>query len=92
MYGYVSDGMYTANDFTWDGAKWVLNEGVADASSVIGATYLRPGAMKLKDLTGDGKVTSADRKSSATPPRTSPAASTSAATFTGSTSARTSTT
>ena len=62
MYGYVSDGMYTANDFTWDGAKWVLNEGVADASSVIGATYLRPGAMKLKDLTGDGKVTSADRK------------------------------
>ena len=62
MYGYVNDGMYTANDFTWDGNKWVLNEGVADASSVIGGTYMRPGAIKLKDLNGDGKVTSADRK------------------------------
>jgi TonB-linked SusC/RagA family outer membrane protein len=62
MYGYVNDGMYGVDDFTWDGAKWVLNEGVADASSVIGAAYMRPGAMKLKDLNGDGKVTGADRK------------------------------
>ena len=62
MYGYLSDGMYSVDDFTWDGAKWVLNEGVADASSVIGATYMRPGAMKLKDITGDGKVTVADRQ------------------------------
>ena len=62
MYGYVNDGMYTADDFTWDGAKWNLKEGVADASSVIGGTYMRPGAIKLKDLNGDGKVTSADRK------------------------------
>ena len=62
MYGYLNDGMYTADDFTWDGAKWNLKEGVADASSVIGGTYLRPGAIKLKDLNGDGKVTSADRK------------------------------
>lgn len=22
MYGYRNDGFYTANDFTWDGAKW----------------------------------------------------------------------
>jgi len=62
MYGYVSDGMYTADDFTWDGAKWVLNEGVVDCSSVIGATYMRPGALKLKDFTDDGKVTVADRQ------------------------------
>ncbi len=61
MYGYVSDGFYTANDFTWNGNTWVLNDGVADASSVIGATYLRPGAMKLKDLNGDGKVDTNDR-------------------------------
>jgi hypothetical protein len=62
MYGYLSDGMYTPDDFTWDGANWVLNEGVVNNSSVIGATYMRPGALKLKDITGDGKVTTADRQ------------------------------
>ena len=62
MYGYLSDGMYSPDEFTWDGAKWVLNEGVVDNSSVIGATYMRPGALKLKDITGDGKVTTADRQ------------------------------
>ena len=64
MYGYLSDGMYSVDDFTWDETKstWTLNEGVADASSVIGSGYLRPGALKLKDITGDGKVTVADRK------------------------------
>jgi TonB-linked SusC/RagA family outer membrane protein len=62
MYGYVNDGMYSVDDFTYDGGKWVLNEGVANASSVLGDAYLRPGAIKLKDLNGDGKVTVADRK------------------------------
>ena len=61
MYGYLNDGMYTANDFTWNGSKWVLNDGVVDNSAVIGASYLMPGAMKLKDINGDGKVTVADR-------------------------------
>ena len=62
MYGYVSDGMYTPSDFTWNGSKWVLNEGVVDASAILGATYLLPGAPKYKDINGDGKVTVADRK------------------------------
>ena len=62
MYGYVNDGFYTVDDFTYTGGKWVLNNGVVDNSAVIGATYLRPGAMKLKDLNGDGRVTVADRK------------------------------
>ena len=62
MYGFVSDGMYSVDDFTWTGSKWALNEGVVDNSAVIGANYMIPGAMKLKDLTGDGKVTVADRK------------------------------
>jgi len=63
MYGYLNDGRYEASDFTWDSSKsrWVLNEGVVDCSSVIGSAYLRPGAMKLKDITGDGMVTVADR-------------------------------
>ena len=61
MYGYKSDGMYTPDDFTWNGSKWVLNEGVVDNSAVIGSNYLMPGALKLKDINGDGKVTVADR-------------------------------
>lgn len=52
------------SDFTWDEAtqKWNLNEGVVDATGVIGASYMRPGAMKLKDLTGDNVVDENDRK------------------------------
>ncbi len=61
MYGYQSDGRYEVSDFDYIGGKWVLKEGVADNSSLIGSQYLRPGAMKLKDVTGDGKVTVADK-------------------------------
>ena len=62
MYGYKMDGYYTADDFTWNGSKWVLNEGVVDCSSILGATYLLPGAPKYKDIAGgDNKVTVADR-------------------------------
>ncbi|MCI2082056.1 MAG: TonB-dependent receptor [Bacteroidales bacterium] len=61
MYGYKSDGRYEVSDFTYTDGKWVLNDGVVDDSGVIGSTYLHPGAMKLKDLTNDGKVTVADK-------------------------------
>ena len=50
MYGYLSDGMYTVDDFDWDGTKWVLKEGVPDASGIIGGSYMRPGAPKYKDM------------------------------------------
>lgn len=62
MFGYRNDGRYEVSDFDYTGGKWVLKEGVADCSSIIGASYLRPGAMKLKDLNGDGKVTTDDRE------------------------------
>ena len=76
MYGYLSDGFYTVDDFDWNGSKWVLKEGVVDCSTIIGDTYMRPGAPKYKDIAGkdiydengnkigeegDGRVTSADR-------------------------------
>lgn len=63
MYGYVSDGRYEVDDFNYIDGKWVLKEGVVDCSSVIGSTYLRPGAMKLKNVDGsaDNKVTIDDR-------------------------------
>ncbi|OAQ37927.1 SusC/RagA family protein [Pedobacter psychrophilus] len=60
IYGYKSDGRYEVSDFSsYDGSKWILKPGVADASSVIGT--LRPGSMKLKDLTGEGTVNTSDR-------------------------------
>lgn len=61
MYGYVSDGRYSVDEFTCNNGKWVLNEGGVDASSVLGNNYFRPGALKLKDLNGDGKITVADK-------------------------------
>ncbi|MDL2282298.1 TonB-dependent receptor [Parabacteroides sp. OttesenSCG-928-G06] len=63
MYGYVSDGRYEVSDFTgYDETSktWKLKEGVVDNSSRVGT--IRPGTMKLKDLTGDGVVDEKDRK------------------------------
>lgn len=61
IYGYRSDGRYEVSDFSgYDGGNWHLNSGVADATSVIGT--LRPGSMKLKDLTGEGVVNIDDRE------------------------------
>ncbi|MCD8312901.1 MAG: TonB-dependent receptor [Bacteroidales bacterium] len=62
MYGYVSDGFYTVDDFTYNGSTWVLNDGVPSDASIISSSYLRPGAMKLKDLNGDGVVDTNDRQ------------------------------
>lgn len=65
IYGFVSDGRYEVSDFEGfiDG-KWVLKAGVADNSDIIGEKYLRPGAMKLKNIDGseDNKVTTADQQ------------------------------
>lgn len=65
MFGYRSAGRYEVSDFEgYDTAakKWILKEGVVDASAVVGT--LRPGMMKLADIdgSGDGKVTTADRE------------------------------
>jgi TonB-linked SusC/RagA family outer membrane protein len=79
IYGYVSDGMYSAGDFTWNGTKWVMNATkysnynattktysdskgnvFVDNSALDGMSW-GPGAMKLKDINGDGQITDADR-------------------------------
>jgi TonB-dependent starch-binding outer membrane protein SusC len=56
MYGYRSDGRYEVSDFNFDPTTntYTLRDGVADASAVIG--NVRPGAMKLIDINGDGIV------------------------------------
>lgn len=65
MFGYRSDGRYEVSDFVgYDAASksWILKEGVADATSVVGK--LRPGSMKLKNLNGseDNIVDAEDRE------------------------------
>lgn len=84
IYGYENNGMYAADDFSWNGSKWVMNaakystvETLADGTTKIykdadGNTFVDnsvitglswgPGAMKLVDNNGDGKITEADRK------------------------------
>ncbi|MEI6946977.1 TonB-dependent receptor [Paraflavisolibacter sp. H34] len=68
MYGYVTDGMYSFDDFTFNNAtkKWDLNKGVADNSSLTSATYFGPGALKFKDISGpngeaDGVIDAYDK-------------------------------
>ena len=63
IYGYKVAGRYEVSDFedyTASGDKWVLKSGVASDASVIGSSYLRPGALKLVDTNGDGVVNSSD--------------------------------
>ncbi len=61
MYGYISDGRYSVDEFTHDGSSWKANEGTVDASDILGKEFFRPGAMKLKDMNGDGKITVDDK-------------------------------
>jgi len=60
MWGYVSDGMYSFDDFTFNETtkKWDIKEGVVDCSGVLSRSgdYFGPGHQKLKDLNGDGVV------------------------------------
>lgn len=67
MYGYVSDGFYTVDDFSSYNPttrSYVLKPGVANSGTLLGGIIgIRPGTMKLKDLDGDGLVTAdKDRK------------------------------
>ena len=55
IWGYVSDGYYTIDDFDLEKAKidvWVLKEGVAK----LNGYSPRPGDEKFKDLDGDGII------------------------------------
>lgn len=53
MYGYVTDGMYTFDDFDYNSAtgKYTLKPDVPNDFSVIRPLYVGPGNLKLKKLT-----------------------------------------
>ncbi len=62
MYGLVTDGFYTVNDFDatqlagTETYKYVLKKGVVDYNTGFGTVPVQPGYMKFKDLNGDGVV------------------------------------
>jgi hypothetical protein len=59
-----TDGFYTSDDFaSYDAASrtYTLNKDVPNVGSFLGGIGLRPGVLKLKDLSGDGIITSDDR-------------------------------
>jgi TonB-linked SusC/RagA family outer membrane protein len=59
MYGFVTDGFYTVNDFDYNAttATYTIKPGVA-VNSVYGTP--QPGMLKWKDLHGDGTITADD--------------------------------
>ncbi len=54
MFGLVTDGFYTVNDFNYNNGIYTLKPGVVSNSGIIGV--VQPGAIKFKDLNGDGVV------------------------------------
>ena len=59
MWGYVTEGYYTADDFDWNGKEWVAKEGVVDNKAITGSSW-GPGALKLKDVHPDGVIDEKD--------------------------------
>lgn len=63
MYGYRTDGFYTVDDFDYSynaetgTGTWTLKEGIVDCTSIYGGKAI-PGAMKIRDLNGDGQIDS----------------------------------
>jgi TonB-linked SusC/RagA family outer membrane protein len=61
-YGYVFDGIYQVDEFTWQGGSdpsipheervYMLKEGIVS----IGDVHVRPGAHKFLDLNGDNEI------------------------------------
>jgi TonB-linked SusC/RagA family outer membrane protein len=63
MYGYITDGFYTTNDFrtyNYTTRTGVLNDGVASNASITGNPVML-GTIKLRDVNGDGIITEADK-------------------------------
>ena len=58
--GYKNAGRYEVSDFSgYDAATgWILKEGVADATALIGT--VRPGSLKLVDVDGNGTIGNED--------------------------------
>lgn len=54
MWGLVTDGFYTLDDFNYSNGIYTLKSGVVSNAGIIGIA--QPGAIKFKDLNGDGII------------------------------------
>ena len=67
IYGWETDGYYTTSDFErydTEAGRYILKDGVPTSSLAngrVGGTSPRPGAIKFKDIDGDGVVDDNDR-------------------------------
>lgn len=61
MYGYVTDGMYSFDDFNYTNGVYTLKEGVADNRELIAAQRFWPGVLKYVNQDNDPKITGADK-------------------------------
>ena len=57
MFGFVNDGWYGIDDFDYNGTTGVytLKAGIPSSQNISGT--LRPGVLKIKDVNGDGLIT-----------------------------------
>lgn len=60
IWGLVTDGYYSIDDFTYSGGVYTLKPGVPNDQSIT-ALVPKPGVLKFKDLNGDGVVNDNDR-------------------------------
>lgn len=64
MYGYVTDGWYTVDDFSAYNPTtkaYTLKQGVPNVGAFLGGISLRPGVLKIKDLDSNGVIDANDR-------------------------------
>jgi len=62
IYGYKNAGRYEVSDFSGYNAAtdtWTLKSGIVDGKEFLGT--IRPGTMKIEDISGDGKIDLSDR-------------------------------
>lgn len=57
MYGFVTDGWYKVEDFDYNTTTrvYTLKAGVPSSANIAGS--IRPGSLKIKDIDGDGAIT-----------------------------------
>jgi TonB-linked SusC/RagA family outer membrane protein len=62
IYGYKNAGRYEVSDFSGYNSvtdSWTLKPGIVDGKEFLGT--IRPGTMKIEDISGDGKIDLSDR-------------------------------